>query len=74
MYRIITSVICSVVPAGVDDSVVTVTALDANHCPGSLMFLYVMQYVISSHCSTNRNGSRYLHSGDFRHNDRHVSM
>lgn len=42
-----------------DGNWVDVTALDANHCPGSAMLLF-----------TRRDGTRYLHSGDMRYHPR----
>ena len=41
---------------------VQITLIDANHCPGSVMFLI-----------KNNNGKIYLHTGDYRTNDQMIN-
>lgn len=41
---------------------VSVILLDANHCPGSVMFLFELSSLTFSHGQS----ARYLHTGDFR--------
>lgn len=62
-----------------DTGGVTVTLIEANHCPGSCLFLFEGQRTVDAGDSTFKSsfiGSptifRYLHCGDFRASPRHV--
>ncbi|KJA28191.1 hypothetical protein HYPSUDRAFT_129633 [Hypholoma sublateritium FD-334 SS-4] len=58
---------------------VTVTLIEANHCPGSCLFFYEGRQTVNAGDSTYKSASvgsqkvfRYLHCGDFRASPRHV--
>ncbi|KAF9054484.1 DNA repair metallo-beta-lactamase-domain-containing protein [Panaeolus papilionaceus] len=62
-----------------DTQGVTVTLIEANHCPGSCLFLFEGRQTVNAGDSTFKSshvGSsrifRYLHCGDFRASPRHV--
>ena len=58
---------------------VSVTLIEANHCPGSCLFLFEGRQTVNAGDSTFRSpfvGSskvfRYLHCGDFRASPQHI--
>jgi len=58
---------------------VTVTLIEANHCPGSCLFLFEGRQTVNAGDSNFKSsfvGStrsfRYLHCGDFRASPRHI--
>ena len=58
---------------------VTVTLIEANHCPGSCLFFFEGPQTVNagdSHFKSHSTGSskifRYLHCGDFRASPRHI--
>ncbi|KAI6164690.1 DNA cross-link repair protein pso2/snm1 [Pisolithus thermaeus] len=62
-----------------DTGGVLVTLIDANHCPGSCLFLFEGPQTVHAGDSAFRSSSvgsskvfRYLHCGDFRASPRHV--
>ncbi|EIW79144.1 DRMBL-domain-containing protein [Coniophora puteana RWD-64-598 SS2] len=62
-----------------DTGGVTVTLIEANHCPGSCLFLFEGRQTVNagdsafrSHFVGTQRVFRYLHCGDFRASPRHV--
>jgi DNA cross-link repair 1A protein len=58
---------------------VTVTLIEANHCPGSCLFFFEGPQTVnagdskfSSHFIGSSKNFRYLHCGDFRASPRHI--
>ena len=63
----------------IPDTDVTVTLIEANHCPGSVLFLLEGRQTVSAGDSTyvsphigSERTFRYLHCGDFRASPQHV--
>lgn len=58
---------------------VTVTLIEANHCPGSCLFFFEGRQTVNAGDSTYKSSFvgtqkifRYLHCGDFRASPRHI--
>ncbi|KAF9509633.1 hypothetical protein BS47DRAFT_1373465 [Hydnum rufescens UP504] len=67
------------IPIVIPDTEVTVTLIEANHCPGSVLYLFEGRQTVNAGDSTFKSsyiGSpkifRYLHCGDYRASPRHV--
>ncbi|KAK4057979.1 DNA cross-link repair protein PSO2/SNM1 [Microbotryomycetes sp. JL221] len=54
---------------------IDVTLIDANHCPGSVLFLFEGPHTDPNSCWSNtpKRIFRYLHCGDFRASPQHIN-